>query len=60
MQKKDVYKRQVVEGVFSINYDITYLVMAENALHSFTGNVESKKDVAKSTSNAVSYTHLIL
>ena len=31
--------------------DITYLVMAENALHSFTGNVESKKDVAKSTSN---------
>ena len=41
----------VIEGVFSINYDITYLVMAENALHSFTGNVESKKDIAKSTSN---------
>ncbi len=40
-----------VEGVFSINYDITYLAMAESALRSFTGAVEPKKADEQTTSN---------
>ena len=40
-----------IDGVFSINFDVTYLAMAENALRSFTGSVDSKKDAPKITSN---------
>lgn len=40
-----------IDGVFSINFDVTYLAMAENALRSFTGSVDSKKDTPKITSN---------
>ena len=40
-----------IEGVFSINFDITYLSLAENALKTFTTSSESKDDVTKITSN---------
>lgn len=40
-----------IEGVFSINFDITYLTMAENVLHSFTGATNSKNETQKIVSN---------
>ena len=40
-----------VEGVFSINFDITYLALAENAIRSFTGTVDSKNSAPKITSD---------
>ena len=43
-----------VEGVFSINFDITYLALAENAIRSFTGTVDSKNSAPKITSDVES------
>ena len=43
-----------VEGVFSINIDITYLALAENAIRSFTGTVDSKNSAPKITSDVES------
>ena len=43
-----------VEGVFSINFDITYLSLAENAIRSFTGTVDSKNSAPKITSDVES------
>ena len=40
-----------IEGVLSINFDVTYLAMAENALRSFTGSIESKSEPPKIASN---------
>ncbi|MDD5945361.1 MAG: helix-turn-helix transcriptional regulator [Clostridia bacterium] len=40
-----------IEGVLSINFDITYLAIAENTLRSFTGSVDNKKETPKITSN---------
>ena len=43
-----------IEGVFSINFDVTYLAMAENALQSLTGTMESRNDTQKITSSVES------
>ena len=43
-----------VEGVFSINFDITDLALAENAIRSFTGTVDSKNSAPKITSDVES------
>lgn len=40
-----------IEGVLSINFDVTYMLMAENALRSLTGNTEPKNETPKITSN---------
>ena len=40
-----------IEGVFSINFDVTYLAMAEGVIRSFTGSVENKKETTTITSN---------
>ncbi len=40
-----------IEGVFSINFDVTYMLMAESALRSITGNTEPKRETQKITSN---------
>lgn len=40
-----------IEGVFSINYDVTYLAMAENVIRSFTGTVETRSETQKISSN---------
>ena len=37
--------------MLSINFDVTYLAMAENALRSFTGSIESKSEPPKIASN---------
>ncbi len=40
-----------IEGVFSINFDVTYLAMAESVIRSFTGSVDNKKETTTITSN---------
>ena len=40
-----------IEGVFAINYDITYLAMAENVIRSFTGTVDTKTETPKIAAN---------
>ncbi|GFI62114.1 transcriptional regulator DauR [Clostridiales bacterium] len=41
----------IIEGVFSINFDVTYLAMAENTLRSFTDSHASQSDAHRITSN---------
>ncbi len=40
-----------IEGIFSINYDVTYLAMAENVIRSFTGTIDTKNEAPKISSN---------